>query len=219
MTSLHLDCCSCHGACHLLQMKKRQALRVTELLLEQNEQKVAVLDILKEEQSQMETISLLLKRTRSIMERCLITHDLENGRTIAEQVLVLAKKVLDIEKTVEHMVKLGESIVEVEAVLLEGSDVKVELGAKWVLESVLRTKKEMRIDDVAALVLAVVEGARRPSLLELVLEVVTREGLQPVELPATLRLQVASWPTTRDRELEDWITALTAHIDKIVKIL
>ena len=189
MSSVQPDCCSCHGDCHLLHMKRRQALRVTELLLEQNEQKVAVLDIMKEEQSQMETISLLLKRTRSIMKRCLITKDLENGRTIAEQVLVLAKKVLDIERIVEHMVRLGESIVEVEDLLLEGSEVQVELGAKCVLESVLRTKKEMGIEDVAPLVLALVEGARRPSLLELVLEVVVGEGMELDGLPDTLREQ------------------------------
>ena len=192
MTSVQPDDCSCYGACHLQEMKKRQAERVTELLLEQNEQKKAVLDIMKEEHSQMETISLLLKRTRSIMERCLITKDLENGRTIAEQVLVLAKKVLDIKKTVEHMVKLCQSIVEVEASLLEGSEVKVELGAKWVLESVLGTRKEMKIDSVAPLVLAVVEGARMPSLLELALEVVDSMDvwMELTELPATLRLQV-----------------------------
>ena len=190
MSFVQPDCCSCHGDCHLLHMKRRQAVRMTELLVEQNEQKVAVLDIMKEEQSQMETISLLLKRTRSIMERCLISKDLENGRTIAEQVLVLAKKVLDIEKTVEHMVRLGESIVEVEKLLLEGSEVEVELGANCVLESVLRTKKEMRIEDVAPLVLAVVEGARRPSLVEEVMEVVVEEGMELNELPATLREQV-----------------------------
>ena len=192
MTSVEPAVCSCHGSCNLMDMKKRQAERVTELLLEQDEQKKAVLDIMKEEHSQMETISLLLKRTRSIMERCLTTKDLKNGRTIAEQVLVLAKKVMDIKKTVEHMVKLCKGIVEVEACLLEGSEVKVEVGAKWVLESVLGTRKEMRIDDVAPLVLAVVEGARRPSLLELALEVVDRMDvwMELTELPDTLRCSI-----------------------------
>ena len=31
--------------------------------------------------------------------------------------------------------------------------------------------------------------------------------------------QVTCWPTTRDRGLEEWITALTLSIDKIAKIL